>query len=141
MSAQRANTTATTKHIWCVLTLLDLTHVTARLATNWRMGSFVEVNQRYRALFMDAMTTSNNIIADIDECENSSICEHFCINNDGSFNCECRANYTKTLDHRGCLGKIWHAMDVLYYVLVYSLSVMSEPLCVHGTHNALYSSS
>ena len=43
---------------------------------------------------------------DVDECESSHICEQFCINNDGSFICECRANYTKTRDHRSCLGKM-----------------------------------
>ena len=104
MSAQKVNTTAINKHTLCVLILLDLTHVTAKLATSW-MDSFVVVIQGSIMLLVFSMSRIIIIIVDIDECENSSICEHICINNDGSFDCKCRGNFSLTLDRRGCLGK------------------------------------
>ena len=105
MSAQKINTTAINKHTQYVLTILGPTHATAKLATSW-MDLFVEVSQVKASLISIAsVLLLHTSIADIDECESSYICEHFCINNDGSFTCECKANHTKTQDHRNCLGK------------------------------------
>ena len=45
---------------------------------------------------------------DIDECEDSNNndgCEHFCKNTNGSFVCECKPGYSKTVNQLGCLGK------------------------------------
>ncbi|PFX17359.1 EGF-like module-containing mucin-like hormone receptor-like 1 [Stylophora pistillata] len=39
---------------------------------------------------------------DINECDNSSICEHKCHNTDGSYRCSCRDGYRLTSDLRVC---------------------------------------
>ena len=44
--------------------------------------------------------------ADIDECDiKEDICEHNCINTEGSFNCSCREGYLLSTDGRNCTGE------------------------------------
>lgn len=43
--------------------------------------------------------------SDIDECSQTpSICDHHCINNNGSFECGCRNGYMLDADLRTCTG-------------------------------------
>ena len=44
---------------------------------------------------------------DIDECkENTSVCEHNCVNTDGGYNCTCESEHTLATDFYNCLGKL-----------------------------------
>ena len=46
--------------------------------------------------------------ADVDECtDNKHGCEHQCVNNDGSFQCECRNGFMLKKDHKHCDGKYY----------------------------------
>ena len=42
---------------------------------------------------------------DIDECVVNNVCDHSCTNTEGSFTCDCRSGFSKTLNEIGCLGK------------------------------------
>lgn len=43
---------------------------------------------------------------DVDECtDDTHGCEHDCINNDGSYRCECRSGFMLSKDLRHCDGK------------------------------------
>ena len=43
---------------------------------------------------------------DLDEClEDNSDCDHVCINEDGSYHCECNDGFQLDDDNRGCSGK------------------------------------
>ena len=44
-----------------------------------------------------------NVFADINECANTSLCEHTCINTNGSFNCLCDDGYSLADDGRTCI--------------------------------------
>ena len=43
-------------------------------------------------------------IADIDECQ-YSVCDHNCINSEGSYTCTCNSGFYLDRDGRSCLGK------------------------------------
>ena len=44
---------------------------------------------------------------DFNECSlNNAGCEHICSNNEGSFNCDCRAGFKLKADKMGCEGKV-----------------------------------
>ena len=44
---------------------------------------------------------------DIDECKNNtSGCDHYCNNEIGSYNCECKKGYTLADDSHTCDGKL-----------------------------------
>ena len=46
------------------------------------------------------------IYSDIDECANENAgCNHLCINEYGSYHCQCRDGYTLALDAHSCFGK------------------------------------
>ena len=48
------------------------------------------------------------ISTDINECEtNNGRCNQTCVNEIGSFHCECDTGYTLNADGLGCTGKIW----------------------------------
>jgi hypothetical protein len=42
---------------------------------------------------------------DINECVVDNVCDHSCTNTEGSFTCDCRSGFSKTLNEIGCLGK------------------------------------
>ena len=53
---------------------------------------------------------------DIDECANENAeCNHLCINEYGSYHCQCRDGYTLALDAHSCFGK---AITNLYFNLI-----------------------
>ena len=48
-----------------------------------------------------------NCTADIDECsKDPSPCDHICVNEPGSYSCECRDNYTLDTDNVSCVGEL-----------------------------------
>ena len=48
-----------------------------------------------------------NDIADVNECsQDPSPCDHICVNEQGSFSCRCRDNYTLDTDNISCIGEI-----------------------------------
>ena len=49
-------------------------------------------------------STFSLINADINECENPSICEQTCSNVGGSYSCSCIEGYSLASDLHGCLG-------------------------------------
>lgn len=58
------------------------------------------------------------LIKDIDECLDSSTCDHNCTNKIGSFTCSCGVGYRLGNDGKRCTGKIifiqfFEAMDSL----------------------------
>ena len=47
------------------------------------------------------------LLTDINECrENTSMCEHNCVNIDGGYNCTCESEHTLATDFYNCLGKL-----------------------------------
>ena len=53
---------------------------------------------------------------DIDECANENAeCNHLCINEYGSYHCQCRDGYTLALDAHSCFGK---AITNFYFNLI-----------------------
>ena len=45
-------------------------------------------------------------LLDVDEClEDNGGCDHFCINTQGSYKCECKQLFILANDKRKCLGK------------------------------------
>ena len=42
------------------------------------------------------------LFVDIDECADASMCDHTCVNTNGSFNCYCNEGYTLADDGRMC---------------------------------------
>ena len=40
--------------------------------------------------------------ADIDECSTDHVCEQICVNNDGSYTCECRDGYSLDRNGKNC---------------------------------------
>lgn len=101
--------TAISKHILCAQTLLDPTHVTAKLVIDL-MDVLVQVpctmlNTEARNLHL-YFHQSHTLFIDIDECMVDNVCDHSCTNTEGSFVCDCRSGFSKTLNEIGCLGKI-----------------------------------
>lgn len=49
-------------------------------------------------------------ITDINECETADgdVCEQLCVNNVGSFTCDCEPQYILTTDQLTCLGRHIH---------------------------------
>ena len=43
---------------------------------------------------------------DINECNDSALCEERCNNTDGGYNCECSEGYTLNSDNRTCEGTL-----------------------------------
>uniref|UniRef100_K1QTK6 Latent-transforming growth factor beta-binding protein 4 n=1 Tax=Magallana gigas TaxID=29159 RepID=K1QTK6_MAGGI len=50
--------------------------------------------------------SANDSCKDIDECNESSTCQHNCTNLQGSFECVCTTGYSLEKDGRSCKGKI-----------------------------------
>ena len=47
-----------------------------------------------------------SVTADVDECDNHNAgCDHLCVNEQGSYHCECHDGYSVALDAHSCLGK------------------------------------
>lgn len=58
--------------------------------------------------FIDVSYDSRHLLSclDVDECtDDTHGCEHNCVNNDGSFRCECRSGFMLSKDRRHCDGK------------------------------------
>jgi hypothetical protein len=50
--------------------------------------------------------TSTDCSLDINECDNSSICHHYCNNTQGSYHCYCQDGYTLLHDNYTCEGMV-----------------------------------
>ena len=55
---------------------------------------------------MDTHAEVFKFYVDISECETADgdVCEQLCVNNVGSFTCDCIPHYILTTDHLTCLG-------------------------------------
>ena len=71
-------------------------------------------------------------LQDVDECERQNGgCEHFCLNEVGSYRCACSEGYTLADDHHMCNGNIHYLVPwigILAHAMSISLSVYSLSL-------------
>ena len=90
-----------------VLTLRDLTYVSAKVATDFlQMDTVAMVNNEQLCIKMNVMITDTIPSLDIDECsEGIDRCDQNCHNSLGSYACSCDSGYR--LDDHGmtCNGK------------------------------------
>ena len=45
-----------------------------------------------------------HLVTDINECNGENLCEHNCINQNGSYTCSCKHGYMLLTDQRSCKG-------------------------------------
>ena len=72
------------------------------------------------------------ISLDINECDLATDnCEHICINNNGSYTCECKSGFELSSDGIHCSGIAYLAilkkilLNIYIYIYIYNL----HPLC------------
>lgn len=54
--------------------------------------------------------------SDIDECQTTqSLCEHKCINTNGTYVCSCSSGFSLNSDGKTCTGKVSHG-DKKYHI-------------------------
>lgn len=58
--------------------------------THWFCNFFIYINML--------------LLKDIDECQDSSTCDHNCTNKEGSFTCSCAVGYRLGNDGKSCTG-------------------------------------
>ena len=67
----------------------------------------------------------NVIITDIDECDDENgDCDQTCVNEDGTYHCECLSGYLLDEDNTGCSGELMggnNCMGVVYWGLLYAV--------------------
>ena len=94
-----------------------LCHVTAiRFTTFIFRISLKTCQQRNKGMSTPEMNSSYLFLpcSDINECDsNNGGCDHRCVNEPGSFRCECRTGFDLASNGTTCIGKLWHLFHII----------------------------
>ena len=69
--------------------------------------------------------------ADVNECSaRGHSCAHICVNNPGSYTCDCNHGYTLDRDARSCIGEWAESRQQLDALSVLYVPVSARVICV-----------